>query len=142
MTDLELHLRLAGLPLVLIGLGHAFLPRVLAWATDLASVSALNRQIAYVHSGYIGLTCVLMGLLPLTMPGSLLNGGPLATAVLVGYLLFWGSRLFVQVLVYDAAHWRGNAVRTLIHAGFVALWSYETAVYALALAAVWTGRGG
>jgi hypothetical protein len=133
MTELELHLRLAGAPLVVIGLGHVILPRVLGWSTELAPLSALSRQVAYVHAGFIGLMCVLFGSLPLLLPGALLSGGSLAAAVLTGYVVFWGCRLLVQLAVYDSAHWRGDRDRTLIHVAITALWSYETGVYGLAL---------
>jgi hypothetical protein len=131
--DLQVHLRLAGLIILGIGLGHAFLPRALGWSTELGSASSLTRQVAYVHSAYIGLTCVLFGMVAAFFPAALLVRGPLAPIVLTGYVVFWGSRLVVQLLVYDHAHWRGDATRTLIHIGFVAIWTYETAVYAATL---------
>jgi hypothetical protein len=135
MTDPVLHLRLAGSMIVALGIAHAFLPAALDWSRGLATLSLLDRQIAYVHSAYIGLTCVLLGLLPLALPDALVRGDALATAVLIGLTGFWGSRLVVQLCVYDTRHWRGDRLRTAAHLGLVPLWTYETAVYGLVLIA-------
>lgn len=131
--DLAVHLRIAGTAIVALGLAHAVLPRALGWRTELAGVSALTRQIAYVHSAYIGLTCVLLGAVPAFAPELLLSRSPLAAWVLAGLVAFWGSRLVVQNLVYDRAHWRGDAARTVIHGGLTVGWTYETVVYAAGL---------
>jgi hypothetical protein len=131
--DLQLPLRLAGLIVAGIGVSHAFLPRALGWSAELGGVSSLTRQVAYVHSAYVGLTCVLLGAVPAFFPSALLVRGPLAPLVLAGLVTFCGSRLVIQLLVYDREHWRGDARRTVIHVGLIAIWTYETAVYAAAL---------
>jgi hypothetical protein len=40
------------------------------------------------------------------------------------------SRLVIQVAFFDPTLWRGSRPRTAVHLAFVALWSYQTAVYA------------
>ncbi len=135
MTELELHLRIAGWAVIAIGLAHVGLPRALGWHVELATASLLTRQIAHVHSAYIGLTCVLLGALPALAPGLLTTSGALGLWVLGGLIAFWGSRLIVQLAVYDARLWRGNGPRTAVHVAATLLWAYETFVYALAFAA-------
>jgi hypothetical protein len=131
--DLILHLRVAGLAVVAVGLAHAALPRVLGWRVELASVSLLTRQVAYVHSAYIGLTCVFLGAIPAFAPELLVTRSALATWLLTGLVGFWGSRLFVQVGVYDPELWHGNGARTAAHVAFLGLWTYETLAYAAGL---------
>jgi hypothetical protein len=128
-----LGLRLAGLVLIALGLAHAGLPRALRWRVELDGTSLLTRQIAYVHSAYIGFTCVLLGAVPAFAPELLVTRSALAVWLLAGLVGFWGSRLLVQLFVYDSALWRGDRARTAIHVGAMALWAWETLIYALAL---------
>jgi hypothetical protein len=45
--------------------------------------------------------------------------------------------LLAQWFAYDAAIWRGDRFRTVMHVAFSALWIYVTATYGMALARVW-----
>jgi hypothetical protein len=133
--SLEVNLRIVGALLICAGVGHVALPRALGWREDLAQVSLLNRQVGTVHVFFIGLTCVLLGALPLLMPEELLGPGRLASAVLVVEAIFWGARLLVQLAVFDRSLWLGDRRRTLAHVAFSALWAYVTGVFVWALAA-------
>jgi hypothetical protein len=134
MSSVELHLRIVGALLVGVGIGHVALPRALGWRVDLAQVSLLNRQVGAVHVFFIGLTCVLLGAIPLFLPDELLEPDRLAGAVLVAEAIFWGARFVVQVVVFDRSLWRGDRHRTLAHLGFCLLWAYVTGTFVWALA--------
>ena len=54
--------------------------------------------------------------------------------MLLGLVVFWSSRLGVQLWVYDSSLWRGSSRLTAVHLGFAGLWAVETLVYGLALA--------
>jgi hypothetical protein len=133
--SLEVNLRIVGALLICAGVGHVALPRALGWREDLAQVSLLNRQVGTVHVFFIGLTCVLLGALPLLMPEELLGRDRLPGAVLVVEAIFWGARLLVQLAVFDRSLWLGDRRRTLAHVAFSALWAYVTGVFVWALAA-------
>jgi hypothetical protein len=133
MSDLSSAMRVAGLAIVALGIGHAWLPRELGWPDDLSGSSLLTRQIATVHSAYIGLTCVLLGAIPAFAPELLLAPSPLAIWVLTGLVAFWGSRFGVQLWVYDASLWRGNVRLTAVHVAYAGFWAVQTLVYGLAL---------
>jgi hypothetical protein len=47
--------------------------------------------------------------------------------------------MLAQWFAYDAAIWRGNPFRTVMHVVFSALWIYVTATYGTALVKAWTG---
>ena len=124
------------------GLFHALLPRIVVRPADLAGSSLLTRQVGYAHLFLIGLTCVLLGLLPLPLTRDLRAGTPLGTTVLAGQTLFWGIRwLFEFAYFYFSPRlWRGDRLRTAAHLALSVLWSWVTAVFARALAL--TARGG
>jgi len=98
----------------------------------------LTRQVHFVHNAYIGLFCVLNGLLCLFFARDLVTPSRLAGAILVGLTVFWGSRLLVQLFFYSADHWRGKRFETRIHIAFCFFWSYLFVVFG---AAAWRAMG-
>ena len=134
---LSLHLRVVGLLLLLLGVSHVSFNRYFGWDEELASVSLLTRRIFFVHTFFIGLGVALAGAGSLLFAKELLIPGVLSRALLAGMTTFWFFRLLAQFFAYDSALWRGNRLRTYIHAAFVALWCYVTATYGIALMTIW-----
>jgi hypothetical protein len=128
--SLELHLRIAGVLLLLLAAIHPLMPKELGWKEDLAKLTLVNRQVFLVHVGFIVLMLILMGALALFYAGELAAPGRLARAILGGLAVFWGLRLLTQQLVYDRSLWRGNPRYTAVHIAFTLLWTYLTAVFA------------
>ncbi|GAB7187232.1 hypothetical protein ATKI12_7063 [Kitasatospora sp. Ki12] len=133
LLTLEAQLRLVGAALVAMGLVHAVLPRAIGWPGDLCGTTLLTRQVSYAHLFFIGLACVLLGLLPLCLAPDLLAAGCLGTALLAGQTLFWGLRWLFEFAVFSPKLWRGDPLRTAAHLGLSALWTWVTAVFATAL---------
>jgi hypothetical protein len=131
--NLALHLKSVGALLLLLAFAHLFFPKRFGWKEDLAKLSLLNRQVFLVHAFFITLVLVLFGLLSLIYTDTILEPGPLARIVLVGLVIFWAARLFIQFFVYDARLWRGNRFNTTMHVLFSLMWTYYVAVYAIAL---------
>jgi hypothetical protein len=126
-----------GLLLLLLGVSHVSFNRYFGWDEELASVSLLTRRIFFVHTFFIGLGVALAGAGSLLFAKELLIPGVLSRALLAGMTTFWFFRLLAQFFAYDSALWRGNRLRTYIHAAFVALWCYVTATYGIALMIIW-----
>ncbi|MER6444099.1 hypothetical protein [Streptomyces venezuelae] len=135
MFALEPQLQLVGLALTAMGAFHIILPRLANWPADLAATSLLTRQVSYAHLFFIGLTCFLLGLLPLCYAPELLAGTSLGTALLAGQTLFWGTRWAFQFVYFSPALWRGDRFRTAGHLALALLWTWVTAVFACALLA-------
>lgn len=136
MLDLELHLRIAGVLLLVVLAANVVLPVRYAWPAKLGSVEdVLVRQVFFVHLLFIALLVAGMAALCLAFPGLLLDGSPLARLLAGGLALFWGLRLLVQVLVYDAGVWRGKRLETAGHVGFAAVWAYLAGVFAAVMGA-------
>ena len=60
---MELQLKIIGAILILLALVHVVFPRYFDWENDLKSMSLINRQIMQVHTLFIALTVLLMGIL-------------------------------------------------------------------------------
>ncbi len=132
MSVLTINLTVAGTILVGLGVVHIALPAVLGWRRELTGVSPLNREVSYVHCFFIGLACVLWGLLPLTAGRVLLQHGPVTRLVLIGAVIFWGCRLAIQLLVFNR-HARESAPWLALSLAGTGLWLYLTTVWAWAL---------
>lgn len=129
-----LNLTVAGALLVGLGALHIALPAVLGWHRELAGLSPLDREVSYVHCFFIGLACMLWGLLPLTAGRLLLQPAPVTQLVLIGAVAFWASRLVIQLAVFNR-HARQSAAWLALSMASTVLWLYLTAVWTWALAA-------
>ncbi|MFD8570473.1 hypothetical protein [Streptomyces sp. NPDC059639] len=134
LLSLTVQLRLVGLALIVMGLVHAVLPRVLDWPGDLRASSLLTRQVSYAHLFFIGLTCTLLGVLPLAFAPDLLTGAPLPTFLLCAQTLFWGLRWIMEFTYFSPRLWRGHRLRTAGHAALAVLWTWVTGVFVVAAA--------
>lgn len=134
MSLLVLNLTVAGVLLVGLGALHIALPAVLGWHRELAGASPINREVSYVHCYFIGLACVLWGLLPLTAGSLLVQPGPVTRLVLIGAVTFWASRLVIQLAVFNRHARQSSAWLALSTAGTI-LWLYLTVVWTWTLLA-------
>ena len=130
---METQLKLIGALLVLLALLHAGFPRYFDWASELRPLRLINRQMLYVHTLFVALVVLLMGLLCLSCAAELLHTH-LGHVVALGLGLFWLVRLLVQFFGYSAALWRGRRFETTVHVVFSLLWTYLTVVF---LAVYW-----
>ena len=131
---MELHLKIIGVLLVLLGAMHFFFPRYFYWKQELAGLSLLNRQMMYVHLFFIGFIVFLNGLLCLTSSQELLTT-TLGKRICLGIGIFWAARLYIQFFGYSPQLWRGKAFETTIHILFTGLWTYCSTIFLL----VWMG---
>ena len=125
---MELHLKIIGILLIALSLAHVGLPRYFRWKTDLLGLSLFNRQVMYVHTFFIALAVLLMGVLCLTSAAEI-TGTQLGRKVSLGLAIFWAARLIVQFFGYSPKLWRGKVFETAVHVMFAVLWIYLTAVF-------------
>lgn len=125
---MERQLELIGGLLVVLAVLHAGFPRYFQWASELQPLSLINRQLMYVHTLFVALIVLLMGVLCLTSAAEL-TGTPLGRKVALGLGLFWLVRLLVQFVGYSPALWRGKPFETAVHVVFSLLWTYLTVVF-------------
>jgi hypothetical protein len=125
---MELHLKITGLLLITLSLMHIVIPRYFRWRQELTSLSLITRQILYVHTFFIALIVLLMGLLCISYPHELLYN-PLGRVITLGLFVFWLTRLIFQFFVYSPEAWRGKKFESIMHVIFSITWSYFTFVF-------------
>ena len=130
--NLELPIRIAGGLQIALSLLHTVFPAKFQWREELARLSLINRQLFQVHTLFIALLVLLLGVLSLFFAPALLSSGRLSRLVLSGISFFWFARLLAQFFLYSPVLWRGNRFRTAVHILFSMLWAYLAAVYGMA----------
>lgn len=126
-----IHLHITGVLLILLAIMHITFPKRFKWKEELNSLSLLTRQIMYVHTFFIGLVVLLIGVLTLCYAQLLLTS-ELGNIVCLGFSFFWLARLFFQLFIYSPKLWRGKTFETAVHIVFTITWIYFTMVYLLA----------
>jgi hypothetical protein len=125
---MELQLKIIGILLIGIGIFHITFPKQFNWKTEFASLSLISRQMMYVHTFFIGLTVLLMGVLCLISSVQLIETD-LGKKVCLGFGIFWAIRLFIQFFGYSSKLWKGKTFETVVHIVFSFLWVYLSYVF-------------
>jgi hypothetical protein len=92
------------------------------------NVSLINKQLMYIHTFFIALTLLLMGLLCLTSSEDLITTR-LGNKIILGLGVFWLIRLFIQFFGYSPKLWKGKRFETMAHIFFSLLWIYLSTVF-------------
>jgi hypothetical protein len=125
-------LEIAGGLLVLLAMLHIGFPRYFRWGEELAPVSLINREMMYIHTFFLALVVLLIGILCLLDADDLVHT-PLGHKIDLGLALFWMIRLLAQFFGYSSVLWRGKRFETLVHVLFLLLWIYLTVIFLLAI---------
>jgi len=126
--NLEFHIRLIGVLLIVLALIHVFFPRYFNWKKELSSLSLINKQMMKWHTFFIALGVLLMGILCLTSASELVETS-LGKKILLGLAIFWGLRLIIQFVGYSSQLWKGKKFETIMHIVFTGLWIYLSIVF-------------
>ena len=107
----------------------AMMVRVLNWRTELRHVSALSRQIIWVHGAFVVIVILAFGALSIANAAALASGAMLARWVCGTISLFWLTRLMVQFFYFDAVPYLGRIVLKLGYHALTLLFAFFVAVY-------------
>lgn len=116
-------------------LASALVPNVLRWRTELKQLTPLCRHVVWTHGAFIVLVIVALAAVSVMLAPELAAGSPLARSVCAFIGIFWGARLVIQLLLFDA---RPFLTTTFLKAGYHGLtivFTYLAAVYLCAAAA-------
>ncbi len=127
---MEFHLKIIGVMMIVLALVHGVLPKHFDWKADLRPLSLINREVMYVHTFFIAVTVLLMGILCLTSAREIIETS-LGNKTALGFGIFWLLRLIIQFFGYSAELWRGKNFETTVHILFALLWTYFTAIFFL-----------
>ena len=72
---MELQIQIIGATLIILGAIHVIFPKYFNWKTELKKISLINKELMEVHTFFVALTVVLMGVLCFTSASELVNTG-------------------------------------------------------------------
>lgn len=124
----EIHFKIIGILLIALASVHAIFPKYFNWKQDLKSLTLINRQMMIVHTFFIALIVLLMGILCLIATTELIQTH-LGKTISLGLGIFWAIRLFIQCFGYSASLWKGKPFETTMHILFLIFWTYLTMVF-------------
>lgn len=125
---MTLHIKIIGTILIFLSLIHLVFPRYFKWKEELAKLSLVNRQILKVHTFFIALMLLLMGMLNLAHPLEL-QELTLGRSISLGLGVFWSARFIIQFTGYSSQLWKGKTFETIIHIVFSINWAYFSFIY-------------
>jgi hypothetical protein len=125
---MEFHLKTIGILLSILDFIHLGFPRYFDWKNELKSLNLVNRQIFKVHTFFIGLVVLLIGLLCYFCSSELVTT-ELGRKICIGLSVFWILRLYFQLFFYSTDLWKGKKLETNIHIVFTAFWIYMCWVF-------------
>jgi len=123
-------LRIAGTGLILLALVHIPIGRHLKWREDAARLTPVNASIFRVHTLFICLVLVMMGLPCVLDPLVFLEKSRAAKWMTWSFSAFWFTRLYVQWFVYEVDLWRGKRMETTVHWWFTLVWAALALLFA------------
>ena len=82
----------------------------------------------YVHTFFIALTVLLMGVLCLFCSAEICHT-PLGKQIALGLFIFWFVRLVFQLFIYSPKLWRGKLFETAMHVLFTFIWIYLCIIF-------------
>lgn len=127
---MEVQLKIIGISLIILALIHSIFPTYFNWKHDLKPLLLVNRQMMIVHTFFIALTVLLMGVLCLMNSNDLLETS-LGKTICFGFGIFWTFRLVFQFFVYSPKLWKGKRFETIIHIIFSMIWFYLSVFFIL-----------
>ena len=125
---MDIHLRIIGIALIILGLLHIIFPWYFNWKTELERLSLVNRQLMQVHTFFIAIVVLLIGLLCLSSAQEII-ATPLGRTLSLGLAIFWTLRLLIQFFGFSPNLWKGKKFETTIHILFSGFWTYLSAVF-------------
>ena len=125
---MEIHFKIIGTILLLLSLIHVVFPKYFNWEKELTKLSLINKQMMVIHTFFIALAVLLMGLLCLFSTEELTHSS-LGKTISLGLAIFWTIRLFIQFFGYSNKLWKGKTFETIVHVSFTVLWIYLCIIF-------------
>lgn len=114
-------------------LASALVPKVLDWKGSLQKLDGLSRNIVWIHGLFIVFVIIGFGTSSVLLSADLASGTTLARGVCGFIAFFWGARLAVQFLVFDARPYLTNRFLKAGYHGLTLVFAYNLIVYSCAV---------
>jgi hypothetical protein len=93
---MEIHLKIIGWLLTILALVHGIFPHYFDWKNEFKNVSIINREMMYIHTFFIALMVLLMGVLCITSAEEIV-ATKLGQKVSLGLSFFLDNKVFNSV---------------------------------------------
>jgi len=124
-------LRIAGAVLLLLAAMHVPLSRRLKWYEESLLLSPVNAAVFRVHTLFICLILILMGLPCIADPSVFIERNRASGWLAWTFAAFWSVRLYVQWFVFPRTLWLGKRFETKVHFIFTAIWIFLAALFVI-----------
>jgi hypothetical protein len=132
----DLALRAAAIAQFAVAILNLFLIRIMKWKPDLERAPLLIREVFCIHVVFISITLSIFAVLTWRFASEIgTAANPVAIWLATAIGIFWAVRSVMQWLHYSTSHWRGDALRTVIH--WVLFLGYGALASVYLLAAFW-----
>lgn len=125
---MELQLKIIGILLSILAFIHLGFPKYFNWKSELKTLSLINKQVMTVHTFFIALVVLMIGLLCLTSSKDLIET-EFGQKITLGLGVFWSIRLIFQLFVYSPKLWKGKKFETAMHIIFTLFWIYMSTLF-------------
>lgn len=115
-------LRVAGVGMILLAIAHIPMSRRLQWREDAARMSPSSASVFHVHTLFVCVMLVMMGLPALISPQIFVERTLAGTWIAWSFTVFWALRLYAQWFVFPSALWRGKPLEMRMHGVFTVIW--------------------
>ncbi len=125
---MQIHLKIIGVLFIVLALIHVIFPKYFHWKKELSSLSLVNKQMMEIHTLFIAVAVLLMGILCVCSTTEIVET-PLGKKIALGMGVFWFIRLIVQFFGYSSKLWKGKLFETIVHIVFSVFWLYVTVIF-------------
>lgn len=125
---MHIHLKIIGILLSLLAFLHLGFSKYFNWKKELSNLSLINSQMMKVHTFFLALILLLVGILCFTSSNEIIETN-LGKKLAFGLAIFWFVRLVFQFFVYSPKLWRGKRFETIMHVLFSLFWGYLSVVF-------------
>ena len=123
---------IAGLAHVFLCLGSLFIPKLLEWKKNVASLPNLLRQMFWVYSGYTLMTNLFFGVISILSYQQLLDQSIESTSLTGFIALYWIGRVLIQFTYFDRKSVPRGTIYVAGEFALNTLFIFFTAVYSVA----------
>ena len=126
---MKLLLQIAAAVQLLILIASVLTPRVLDWRKNLAVLHPFLRKLFWVYGAFIVMVIIAFAMLTFHHADAMAAREAVARSLCQFIAIFWGARLFVQFVIFDARPFLTNWFYRLGYHALTITFAFLTLVY-------------
>lgn len=122
-------LQFAGVSMVCLALAHLSFSRMLNWREDLRKLTAINRQVFIVHTVFLAIGILMLGVDCIFFSQTLTDRSQLAMVATASFAMCWFSRLVCQLFIFTGPISENSKLEAVLRICGTSLWTFYTALF-------------